>query len=660
MLCARLWSQNIQWAFNVIEYSSEKESNAYAAKQVLGLPNSMPAGRENINSWIPKINKKEQYIKVGFLNPIMPKQIIVAESYSPGQIAKIYVYDADGHETEVASYKNEINLAASKILYVKLKDINFYVFAVKLTFFKDKDVAFGIDAIGISENTKPFVIVSDSKSIIKNNMIATRLNANVNSEYPEMGPLVSPDGQTLYFSRRYDPADMGGKKDEEDIWYSNWDNSLKDWGIAKNMGHPLNNTDPNFINSISPDGNSILLGNSYLADGSMENGVSKSIRTDTGWSTPVRLDIEDEDRNKSFKVNFFESNSQKILLISNNRRADSYGNRDLYVSFLITENKWTKPLNLGKIINTKGTESAPFLAADDKTMYFASDGLAGYGGSDIYMSRRLDDSWTNWSVPENLGPIVNTASDESYLTLDASGTKVYYTSQTNVDSDVDMYTLKLPKIFKPLPVMLIKGKVIDSKTNKAIVNVKIFFENLKTGAEVGIAKSSPDSGNFKIILPSGEKYGYLAEKENYISVHSHIDLANLQEYKEYHQDIYLTPIDTGQTVAFNNIFFDYNKYVLKKESFFELNRLANILVANKNMVIEVSGNTDNIGGVKFNDALSLKRAQAVAAYLYAKNSSILKDRIKLIHNGESKPIATNTTNSGRELNRRVQFKILEK
>jgi outer membrane protein OmpA-like peptidoglycan-associated protein len=391
----------------------------------------------------------------------------------------------------------------------------------------------------------------------------------------------------------------------------------------------------------------------------MEDGVSISQRTATGWSAPTRLIIENDDRNKSKMANYFLSNSQKILFISNDRKGDSHGDRDLYVCFVKPDNTWTKPLNLGKTINTKGTEAAPFLASDDRTLYFTSDGLNGYGGSDIYMSRRLDDTWLKWSEPENMGPVVNSSLDESFFTLSASANQVYYTSQSKKGNDVDMYTLSLPKSLKPLPVMLLSGRVLNSKTNEPVPGVRIFFENLATGVEMGLASSSYDSANYKIVLPSGNNYGYMASKEGYISVNSNIDLTNMADFKEYKRDLYITPIEVGQSIVLNNIFFVFDKYELKKESFLELDRLVVLMNKNSNMKIEISANTDNVGTVAYNDELSIKRAESVLNYLITK-SGIDKSRIVMKHYGELNPVATNTTAKGRQINRRVEFKILSK
>jgi OmpA-OmpF porin, OOP family len=653
-----LSAQKVQWAYKVLDFSSQHNNKESSAKQVLGIPNAYPDGLSHFNAWQSKDNGKEQFIKVGFLTPIKPKQIVIVESFHPGTIKQIFAYDADGKEFEILNYTNTAVASKSRLLLVKTTSLDFFVLAVKIVLNTDKGIG-EIDAIGMTTSDKPVILNTNTSDFMKIAMVPTRLDSMVNSKYPEMGPLISPDGKTLYFSRRDDPSDVGGKRDLEDIWYSTWDEKTNAWGEAKNIGAPLNNEEPNFINSISPDGNTILLGNSYLPDGDMSDGVSTSTKTATGWSTPVRLAIEDDEKNVSKNANYFMSNSQKILLISNDRKGDSFGDRDLYVSFPKPENKWTKPLNLGNVINTNGTEAAPFLAADDKTLYFTSDGLEGYGGSDIFMSRRLDDTWLKWSTPENLGPIVNTSYDESYLTLNAAGDRVYYTSERDDDKDVDIYMLELPKLLRPLPVMLLSGHVFNSKTNAEIPGARIFFENLSTGEEVGLASSNYTNGSFQIVLPSGNKYGCLAEKEGFISVHANVDLTKMKEYEGFHKDLYLTPIEAGQTIALNNVFFDFDKAILKKESFPELNRVAGLLKARPTMKIEISANTDSIGTEKYNDKLSMQRAEAVYNYILTK-SGVDKNRIVAKHFGELKPAASNATSKGRALNRRVEFKILQK
>lgn len=661
ILAISVYAQDVQWAYRVLEYSSQQGDVDFSARQALGKPNVYPAAGENRNAWQPKDKSSEQFIKVGFRTPIIPKQIVIAETNHPGAVQKVLVYDAEGREVEITSYLNSPSTEASRLLSIKLNSIKFYVLAVKIVLKANAEVE-GIDAIGISESGKaPKLTKPSANDIIKANMVATKLSANINSPYPEMGPLVSPDGKTLYFSRRGDPKDQGGKGDLEDIWYSEWDETTQSWGEAKNIGGPLNNVGPNFINSISPDGNTALIGNSYdKEDGTMSDGVSISHRTkDGGWSFPERLTIE-KDENINPRANFFMSNSQKILLMSVEHKKENVGSRDLYVSFRSDDGSWTKPINLGKNVNTTATEEAPFLASDDRTLYFASDGWNGYGGTDIYVTRRQDDSWTNWSTPENLGPIVNSSHDESYLSIPASGERIYFTSaKDGKQGEDDIYVLQLAKSLKPSAVTMISGRVLNSKTNEPIPGTKIFFENLATGAEVGIASSDPRNGAYQIVLPSQNRYGYLAVKEGFISVNDNIDLTSQSEYQQITRDLYLTPIEVGESITIRNIFFDFNKSALRKESYLELNRLAKLLSSNPAMKVEIAGYADSIGTAAYNDKLSEKRADAVAAYLISKSGAD-SSRIVVKHFGEANPASSNSTAKGRQLNRRVEFKILAK
>lgn len=659
ILSLTAYAQEIQWAYRVLEYSSQQDDVEFSSRQVLGRPNVYPASGENKNAWQPKDKSKEQFIKVGFLTPIIPKQIVIAETNHPGSVQKVFVYDAQGKEFEITNFQNSGTTEANRLLVIKPNDVKFYILAVKIVL-KAGAATEGIDAIGISESGKtPKLSKQKPNEIIKSNMVATKLGDNINSRYSEMGPLVSPDGKTLYFSRKGDPKDNGGKEDLEDIWYAEWNQSTQSWGEAKNIGAPLNTSGPNFINSISPDGNTLLLGNSYLEDGTMEDGVSISHRTSDGWSFPERLTIE-KDENINVRANFFMSNSQKILLLSVEHKKQNVGSRDIYVSFRTEEGTWSKPINLGNTVNTSATEEAPFLASDDRTLYYVSDGLNGYGGTDIYVTRRQDDSWTNWSTPENLGPIVNSSHDESYLSIPASGERIYFTSTKNgKDGEDDIFVLQLAKTLKPTAVTMISGRVLNSKTKEPIPGAKIFFENLITGAEVGIASSDPRNGMYQIVLPSQNRYGYLAVKEGFISVNDNIDLTSQSEYQQITRDLYLTPIEVGQSITIKNIFFDFNKVVLRKESYLELNRLAKLLTNNPAMKVQISGYADSIGTENYNDKLSQKRAEAVAAYLISKSGADAT-RVVAKHFGEASPVSTNSTVKGRQMNRRVEFKIIAK
>lgn len=328
----------------------------------------------------------------------------------------------------------------------------------------------------------------NNSAFIKPYMKPAKLAGNVNSQYPELGALVSPDGKTLYFSRYQYPDNIAGVKDEEDIWYADWNETTNSWGEAKNIGAPLNNKYPNYINSISPDGNTLLLGNTYLASGKMANGLSLSHKTAEGWSFPTELKIEGANKNTNWAGSHLASN-QKVLLLANEQNKNTFGKRDIYVSFIKDDNTWSAPVNLGATINTNGTESSPFLAADDSTLYFTTDGIAGYGGSDIYVSRRLDDSWQKWTTPKNLGPIVNTDGHQSFFSVNNGN--IYFSSETDGDGNLDMFMLTLPDHFKntsdvKIPATIFAGidetggtddvSVIEAILNSEISLSVVFFD----------------------------------------------------------------------------------------------------------------------------------------------------------------------------------------
>ena len=224
----------------------------------------------------------------------------------------------------------------------------------------------------------------------RDSVFLENLGPNVNSSYDEVGPVISPDGKTLYFDRPNHPENFG----DDDIWVSELQ-ANGSWSLGRNIGAPLNNADNNFVSSVTPDGNTLLLGNVYNRDGSMGPGVSIVRRTRTGWGTPQALKIRNYYSTAS-TANYSLANDGKTLLMAIQRN-DSYGEMDLYVSFLQPNNEWSEPMNLGPDINSTGYDRTPFLAADGVTLYFSSDGLGGYGSSDIFVSRRLDSTWQRWS-----------------------------------------------------------------------------------------------------------------------------------------------------------------------------------------------------------------------------------------------------------------------
>jgi outer membrane protein OmpA-like peptidoglycan-associated protein len=366
-----------------------------------------------------------------------------------------------------------------------------------------------------------------------------------------------------------------------------------------------------------------------------------------GWEIPKDVVIEDY-VNKNDYVGYFLSSDNKHLLMSV-ERPEGYGLKDIFVSYVKEDGTFSKPKNLGNVVNSFEDETNPFLAADGKTLYFASKGHPGYGYYDLFVSKRLDDSWTNWTKPENLGNIINSPGYELSIFLSAKGDKAY------VGREQDIW--EIDNTVKQDPVALVKGKVYDSKTKK-VMSAPIVYNALKTNKELGTAISDPSTGSYSIVLPYGEKYSFMAEKEGYYAVTQNVDLSDLKEYKEIEVDLYLNPIEKGEIIRLNNIFFASGKYELLAESYGELDKLLQVLKSNSKMKIEISGHTDAVGADADNLTLSNNRANAVMNYLLGKG--IAKDRLSAKGYGETKFIATNDNDEGKQLNRRVEFVILEK
>lgn len=570
-------------------------------------------------------------------------------------------YNSKSHPYASWVPSNAINKQGVNVLKVKktANIITFYIndqevhkeggnstFGSKIGFYAENKSTLYVDHVKVVKFPKVIPMVENAIQGINKE----KLNSNVNTEHGEVGGVISADGKSLYIGRKYDPRNTGYNVREQDIdiWLSELDNN-GEWTLAQNVGFPLNNTGYNWVISVSPDKNTLLVSNTYESDGSSGGqGVSISNRTRKGWSIPTALNI-DNYYNESDYVDYCLGPNNKVLLMAVERR-DSNGDRDIYVSFLRDNDTWTEPKNLGKTVNTFSTEESPFLASDNKTLYFGSDGHLGFGSNDIFITRRLDDSWTNWSTPLNLGPEINTLDYEASYLLAAKGDYAYFVS------DNDIYKIKTAEEAKPDPVVLVSGTVYNSKTKERLTAGIQYFD-LFENAELGTAISNPTDGSYQIALPAGKMYSFLANKEGFYAISENIDLRALENYSELKKDLYLSPIEKGEVIRLNSVFFETNKAELKKESFNELDRLYNILVKTPSLKIEIAGHTDDVGSESYNQKLSNERANSVQAYLVKKGISA--DRLRARGYGELQPVVPNNSDENRAYNRRVEFRVLE-
>lgn len=462
-------AQNIIWANQVEKFSSQTDNKMYSARQVLGAPNSLQHEESKV-AWMPsRPNAGMESITVTFEKTVIPATIIVHENYNPGSIAQVIV---SNQEKEWLIYENKkpAPLPKKAITSVfqteKLKEP-----IQKVTIILNTAAVIGynqIDAIGVSttrlEKFEP--AINTTTNLYSKKPIS--LGPNINSVYDDMLPILSPDGSTLYFARKNASENIGDKKND-DIYAAAWNHKKKQWNTASNIGTPLNNTYHNFVVSISPDGNTLYLSGTY-DEKSDRKGVSYSTWTNGKWSMPKSLEIKNY-YNRSKYACYHVGVDEKTMVMAL-ERDDSYGDMDLYVSFKYGNDAWSEPVNLGKTINTAGIEASVFLAADGKTIYFSSDGHAGYGGLDMFMSKRLDNTWQKWSEPVNLGPQINTPYWDVYYTISASGEYAFFSSENNALGGHDLFQIELPKELRPEPVTIVKANIKIENEEKFDVTLK--------------------------------------------------------------------------------------------------------------------------------------------------------------------------------------------
>ena len=500
-----------------------------------------------------------------------------------------------------------------------------------------------------------FLIITNYSSVFgQNDSEIVNLGAFVNSPASELNPKITADGKQLFLTRR-------GKEDGidvEDIWVAEMGKDGQ-WKKARRLLDPFNTGEKNSVSYVSTDGNFIIIKGTFKKGvlNLRERGFSIVKKTKSGWSNPETILVEDYGLlDKGYHNGVTMSPNSEILIFTLSETKEAIEN-DLYISFKKNDGIWSKPKNLSKPINTKSNEFSPFLASDGITLYFASDRPGGLGESDIWMTKRQDDTWLNWSNPVNLGAPVNTPSKEGYYALDASSQYAYMVSEKNSLGFADIVRIKLKKEQQANPVVLVSGKVYNIKTKQPI-GASIIYEFFPDGAKAGEVNTDPVTGEYKVILPYGKKYGILAQASGYLSESNSLDLSAVAEYKEMSFDLTLVPIEVGQIVKMNNIFFEYKSVNLASESFPELNRIVDEMNQNPTMEIEIEGHTDDKGSHEYNIKLSGDRAGIVRKHLLAKG--VKDNRVKAVGYGETKPIAPNDTEEGRAINRRVEFTVTHK
>jgi OOP family OmpA-OmpF porin len=556
-----------------------------------------------------------------------------------------------------------------------------------------------------------------------------KLGPEVNTPYHEAAPVISPDGKDLYFFVQNHPENTYGKDNSQDIWVTHKDE--KGWTQAKRVGAPLNKNRMNQVFNVLPDGSLFIRG------GRGKDEVGFSLVSTAGRETELNIqDFKDMVKGRFYGATISSDKKQMILYFSESPQAIK---SDLYVSHALEGDKWSRPVKLN--ITDGNDEYGPFLSPDNKVLYYASDRADAnkVGGSDIYKAERTDETWNKWTKPVNLKKPINTVGGDAYFTVDSEGH--VYTCRANARIDggnFDIYVL-VPKNVKinlagtvynmktkaimpstdvkveiknvsPLalkagtngkyqsvipetdsyvvsasapgflpytetysvPVVnndttlvadiyltpvakqiVLAGTVYDSKTSKP---VESRVEVVSRADKRALGKVDAAAGKFKHDIPRLGLYVLTASAEGYLNATDSIMIDD-DNVTPVTKDLYMQFIEVGLTVQLKNVYFDYNKTTLKSESFTELDKVYDFLSSNPRVEVEIAGHTDSQGSDQYNATLSQGRCQSVVDYLASKG--IERSRLTPHGYGESKPIDTNDTKEGQANNRRVEFTVLK-
>lgn len=478
------------------------------------------------------------------------------------------------------------------------------------------------------------------------------LGRNINSEWDEYLAAITADDEQIVFTVKR-PRDKGTVcafcLNEEDLYASR--KSVGEWLPREALSAPVKSGYNEGAQCLSPDGKYLLY---TMCDADFGMGSCDLYwvkRIGDRWSRP---------RNFGAPVNTSSWESQPSMAADGmtvyfaSSRAGGFGGMDIWKTTMTAEGEFSIPENLGPAINTPGDDAAPFIHSDGRTLYFASNGRVGMGGYDLYYSTLQADG--TWSEPVNMGYPINSPADEINIFINASGTVAYIASDKDGGfGGLDLYSFVLDDQLRPNPVTYIKGHVRDAFSGEPLA-ARIEMIDLNTKQLLTSTTSDPQTGSYLACVHTGGNILLNVSHPDYPFFSENFQIEKTYtELSPYLKDISLQPTDVGTVVTLKNVFFDFDKTELKPESFVELDKLVSYLQQNS-LRIEIGGHTDNQGSDEYNDRLSENRAKAVYDYLVQKG--IPANRLQYKGYGMRVPVADNSTDEGRAANRRTEFKII--
>ena len=471
----------------------------------------------------------------------------------------------------------------------------------------------------------------------------------VNSADPELFPFLSADGQTLYFTRRVAGID-------EDFYTAKPDTCDGGWLTARAMGAPFNSLQQEAAQSISSDGHYLFF---MRCDNRSELGwegggcdLYMAYTADSVWSVPQSFGATIN--SPGYEGMPCLSPDNRILYFVSDRPG-GYGGLDIWCA-KFERGLWQLPYNLGPAINTPGNETAPFICSDNATLYFASDGHAGMGGTDLFVSRKAD---TSWGAALNLGMPVNTPFDEASPSVSADGSTLFFASdKDSVAGNFDLYQTQLPAARKPAETILFSGEVHDSTTGQRLNYANIFISDSATGAALYQVVSNRGDGSYAIALPTGHTYSLYLDRIGYQNASDTLRCIANDSVKKHLRNFAMLPFGYEKPVkdsAVLTLRFSKNSSELSDSSQAALRAAMQAWQGKAGIAIMVNGYTDNTGTPIINEQLSFTRARSVGAVL--KGMGFDDSVIKVQGWGEANPLTGNDTDANRDMNRRVEIVV---
>lgn len=461
-------------------------------------------------------------------------------------------------------------------------------------------------------------------------------------------PALTADQQELIFTRR-----RGYRlEDDEDLVISRKDPSGK-WLAPQSVSPVINTPDNEGTCTISADGRKLIFTSCGDRGYSGNCDLYESIKTGDQWSKPANLgpNVNSGDWESHPTLS---ADGRTLYFVSD--RKGGFGRNDIWYTTLGENGKWSKARNLGEPVNTQYDERSPFIHVNGQTLYFASNGLVGYGGYDIFYTEKTGAAW---SKPVNMGSPINSHEDQYSLYITADGKKGYYSHEEDLPNGTEKSVLMEIQIPENQVVKFrsnyVKGVVTDAKTGEKL-KARIELFDINKNEIVSLVESDSVSGQYLMVLTQGSEYGLYVNKTGYLFKSLNFNYAEMKDFEPLVIDISLDQAKRGEAAILQNIFFDVDRYELKAKSFTELEKVGRFLNENPQIRIEIGGHTDNTGNPAYNQQLSEKRANAVYNYLISLGVS--PKRLSAKGFGSAKPVASNETESGRQQNRRIDFTIL--